>query len=75
MNSDDETLIVFVDTSYLTYMGREEVADWERLLRMSKDREIDIHLSKIAAEEYRTKRRDDLGAAIGRSTLVEPMDR
>lgn len=45
-------------------MPREQVNAWARLLRMCEEGKIEIHVSKIAAEEYRTKQRDRLIAEI-----------
>ena len=66
-DSSDVTPVVFVDTSYLTYMPADEVADWNKLLLLSKSGQVEIRISEIAANEYRTKSRDDLDSAINRA--------
>lgn len=64
--------VVYVDTSYLTYMPAAEKADWNRLLTFSKEcvgdlnlePQLEIHISEIALCEYRSKMIDELKAKI-----------
>lgn len=64
----ENKFVVYVDTSYLTYMSANEKADWNKLLEHSKacvenlniKPRLEIHISEIALREYRAKMIDDL---------------
>lgn len=58
---------VFVDANYLRAVPRDQRADWERLLWLSRQRKIKIYISYIAREEWRTGRRDQMIAARARA--------
>ncbi len=74
MDENEKKFIVFVDTSYLTYMPAAEKADWNRLLEHAKrcvenldtSPRLDIHISEISLREYRGKMRDDLISKISK---------
>lgn len=67
MSPSDRRLIVFVDTSYLRRKAKTQSADWNRLLLLSRNRQVDIHVSHIAIEEYRSQCVDHLHAKIEKS--------
>ena len=68
---------MYVDTSYLSHRPKEQEADWNRLLlyaqecqeNIDKDPKVEIHISRIAIEEYRTQSRDNLLAAIEKAEM------
>lgn len=64
MSDNKQNLVVYVDTSYLCMMPKEQVANWNRLLLLSKEEHAEIHISRVAVEEYRTQHRDKLIAEI-----------
>jgi hypothetical protein len=68
----EQQFIVYVDTSYLSHMPNEQVADWNKLLLHAKKckedlntrPKLEIHIHQVALEEYRTQSRDGLLATI-----------
>jgi len=72
MKERTEKFIVFVDTSYLTYMAASEKAGWNKLIEHSKACVSDlntrplleIHISEIALREFRERMIDDLVSKI-----------
>ena len=74
MEENANKFIVFVDTSYLTYMPAAEKADWNRLLVHAKtcvanldtSPRLEVHISEISLREYRGKMRDDLISKISK---------
>ncbi len=72
MEENKNKFVVYVDTSYLTFMPAAEKADWNRLLEYAKacigdlnaNPRVEIHISEIALREYRGKMIDELLAKI-----------
>ena len=72
MEENKNKFVVYVDTSYLTFMPAAEKADWNRLLGHAKacigdlnaKPRLEIHISEIALREYRGKMIDELRAKI-----------
>ncbi|ANO50065.1 PIN domain-containing protein [Woeseia oceani] len=67
MSDAQERPVVFIDTSYLRQKAKSQAAEWNKLLRLSRDRQVDLHIPHIAIEEYRTQCRDHLVAKIEKS--------
>lgn len=67
MTASDQRVVVFVDTSYIRQKAKGQSAEWNRLLLLARNREIEIHVSHIAIEEYRSQCVDHLYAKIERS--------
>ncbi|MEJ1408630.1 MAG: hypothetical protein RPU60_00160 [Candidatus Sedimenticola sp. (ex Thyasira tokunagai)] len=74
MEENANKYVVFVDTSYLTYMPAAEKADWNIILEHTRkcvadidfSPGLEIHISEISLREYRGKMRDDLAAKISK---------
>lgn len=72
MEESNDNFVVYVDTSYLTYMPAAEKADWNRLVEHAKacvgnldtKPRLEIHISEIVLGEYRGKMIDELRAKI-----------
>ena len=72
MEGNNNKFVVYVDTSYLTFMPAAEKADWNRLLEHAKaclgnlnaQPRLEIYISEIALREYRGKMIDELLAKI-----------
>lgn len=72
MSHEDKKIIVYVDTSYLNRIPTTQIPEWQKLLLHAKNCKdnldtkprLEIHISHIVAEEYRTQSRDELQASI-----------
>lgn len=75
MAENNEQLIVFVDTSYLTRMPWAERVNWNKLLEHARKcvtnldtkPRLEIHISEISLREFRGKMIDEFNAEIDKT--------
>ena len=62
--SSNKKPVVFIDTNFLLGVSFESDSDWRKLLKHSKDGVVEIYMSKIVYEEWRTHQRDLIFEAV-----------
>lgn len=58
--------IIFIDTSVIRDANHKS-PDFQKLFELSKNNKVEIHMSEIATEEWRTKNRDNLLADLSKA--------